>query len=252
MLDLKKSGNPIFKEDTFRPINFDREGQEVMSLQGTINKTGLLLLFVGVGAVYSWNYALKIETWETLKMYSIGCAIAAFVCAIVLNFKKEWAAYLAPAYSLLQGVSLGIISCLMDYIFPGIALQALTITMAIFGVMLLAYKFKLLQATPMFKKVVIISTIGIGVVYLISIGMRLFGAEMPFLHDNSPIGIGISLFIVVIAALNFILDFHYIEENVKNGAPKNMEWFAAFGLIVTLVWLYIEVLRLLSKLRSND
>lgn len=252
MLDLKKSGNPIFKEDTFRPINFDREGYEVMSLQGTINKTGLLLLFVAVGAIYSWNYAMSIETWESLKIYSIGCAIAAFVCAIVLNFKKDWAPYLAPAYALLQGVSLGILSCLMDYIFPGIALQALTITLAIFAVMLLAYKFKLLRATPMFKKVVIISTIGIGAVYMISLVMRIFGAEMPFLHDSSPIGIGISLFIVVIAALNFILDFHYIEENVEKRAPKNMEWFAAFGLIVTLVWLYIEVLRLLSKLRSND
>lgn len=251
-MDLQKSGNPIFKEDTFKRISFDQQDQEVMTLQGTVNKTGILLLFVAIGAIYSWNYASSIETWDQLKMYAIGCSIAAFICAIALTFKKEWAMYLAPAYSILQGVSLGIISCLMNYIFPGIALQALTITLAIFAVMFFAYKFRILQATPMFTKVIVISTIGIAAVYMISMIASMFGTTIPYLHDNSPIGIGISLFIVAIASLNFILDFHYIEENVKNGAPKNMEWYGAFGLIVTLVWLYIEILRLLSKLRSND
>jgi uncharacterized YccA/Bax inhibitor family protein len=157
---------------------------------------------------------------------------------------------------LLEGLFLGAISAVFNAAFaesyPGIVMQAVLLTLGTAGAMFLLYQFRIIQATPTFKKVIIMATAGIALFYLIAIVLRLFGVQMPYLHDNSMIGIGISLFIVTIAALNLILDFDRIEQGAAQGAPKYFEWFSAFGLLVTLVWLYLEMLRLLSKLASRD
>ena len=155
-----------------------------------------------------------------------------------------------------EGLFLGAISAYYDYIFaasyPSIIMHAVLLTMGTAAAMYILYQTGVIKATNTFRKVVMIATAGIGIFYLISIVMRLFGSQMPYLHDSSPIGIGISLVIVVVAALNLILDFDMIDQGSQNGAPKYFEWYSAFGLMVTIVWLYLEILRLLSKLSSRD
>jgi uncharacterized YccA/Bax inhibitor family protein len=169
---------------------------------------------------------------------------------LVIAFKMDMAPTLAPIHAILEGLFVGALSQVLNKMYPGIVAQAITITLGIMLTMLVLYRTGIIKATPMFVKVVSICTIGIGVTYLISIGISLFGGRMPFIHDSTPLGIGISLFTAGIAALNFVLDFDMIERGAEQGQPKFMEWYGAFGLMVTLVWLYIEILRLLRKLRD--
>jgi uncharacterized YccA/Bax inhibitor family protein len=181
-------------------------------------------------------------------MVAVG-ALSGFVIAIVLAFKQNLAPSLAPAYAMAQGLAVGAVSLAYESMYSGIVVQALAGTFGILGLMLLLYRARIIQATPMFVKVVVFATLGIMVMYLANFVMMLFGARMPFLHDNTPLGIGISVVICIVAALNFILDFDLIEKGAESGAPKYMEWYGAFGLLVTLIWLYLELLRLLAKLR---
>lgn len=185
-----------------------------------------------------------------------GSMIGGFILALVITFKKEWSPYLALGYAVLEGLFLGAISAIFNAMFaasyPGIIMQAVLLTLGTCVAMYGLYHFRILQATQTFKKVIITATIGIGFFYLITLVLRMFGIQMPFLHDNSLLGIGISLFIVAIAALNLILDFDRIEQGAAQGAPKYFEWYGAFGLLVTIVWLYIEILRLLSRFASRD
>jgi uncharacterized YccA/Bax inhibitor family protein len=181
---------------------------------------------------------------------AIGGAIGGFVVALVVGFKPDTAPFLGPAYALLQGLFIGALSSVLERAFPGLVLQAVLMTFGVAIAMLLAYQSGLIRATPMFVKVVVGMTLGIGVVYLISMGMSLFGGRMPFLHEATPLGIGISVVILIVAALNLVLDFDFIEKGVEGGAPKSMEWFGAFALVVTLLWIYIESLRLLAKIRE--
>jgi uncharacterized YccA/Bax inhibitor family protein len=177
--------------------------------------------------------------------------VAGLIVAMVTIFKKTWAPATAPAYALLEGLALGGISAFFEVQFPGIVIQAVALTLGTLFALLVAYKSGLIRATENFRLGVLAATGGIMVVYLISFfGRMFFGWQMPFIHDSGPVGIAFSLFVVVIAALNLVLDFDFIERG-HGTAPKYMEWFAAFGLVVTLVWLYLEILRLLSKLRSN-
>jgi uncharacterized YccA/Bax inhibitor family protein len=158
----------------------------------------------------------------------------------------------APVYAVLEGLFLGGISAFYEAQFQGIVIQAVGLTFGTLAALLLAYKSGMIRATENFKLGVAAATGGIMLVYLVSLGMSFFGMRMPYLHESGPLGIGISVFIVVIAALNLVLDFDFIEQGAAQGAPKYMEWYAAFGLLVTLIWLYLEILRLLSKLRSRD
>jgi uncharacterized YccA/Bax inhibitor family protein len=181
----------------------------------------------------------------------LGGALLGFVIALVTVFKRTWAPISAPIYALCQGLFLGGISAILDKSYPGIAIQAISLTFGVMFVMLLAYKFRIIRATRGFKLGVIAATGGIVIVYLVNMVMGFFGRQIYFLNSAGPWGIGISLFIVVIAALNLILDFDMIENAARMGAPKYMEWYGAFGLMVTLVWLYLEILRLLSKMRRR-
>ena len=247
-----KSGNPVLSEKSFSDT-LAHLHEERMTVRGTANKFGLLLIMVLGAASFSWS--LFYQGYNVMPLM-IGSAIGGFIVALIISFKKTWAPKLALAYALLEGIFIGAISAVFNYAFaesyPGIVMQAVLLTLGTAGAMYGLYHFGIIKATQTFKKVIITATAGIALFYLIAFVLRLFGVQMPYLHDNSAIGIGISLFIVAIAALNLILDFDRIEEGAAQGAPKYYEWFCAFGLLVTLVWLYLEMLRLLSKLSSRD
>jgi uncharacterized YccA/Bax inhibitor family protein len=220
-----------------------------MSIKGTLNKSILLFLILLVTASLSWRLAQYNP--ELLPSLMIGSGIVGFVLAMVTIFAHKYAKYTAPLYVAAQGLLLGSVSMLYESLFSGIVLQAILITFAIMGVMLFLFRSEIIKVTDKFRSGVIIATGGIALVYILSFVLGFFGVEIPYLHQGGPIGIAISAFIVVIAALNLILDFNFIQEASDRGAPKDMEWFAAFGLMLTLIWLYLEVLRLLSYLNRR-
>jgi uncharacterized YccA/Bax inhibitor family protein len=248
MADFLRSTNPVLKERAFAgaiPTG------ETMTIQGTVNKTGLLLLFVVATAAWTWGLAHS-ETPNAAVPWMLGGLVGGLVVALVTVFKKEWSPISAPIYALLEGLVLGGISAIFDKSYPGIAMQAISLTFGVMFVMLLAYKMRIVQATRGFKLGVIAATGGIAIVYAINMVMSLFfHTQMSFLYASTPLGIGISVFVVIIASLNLIIDFDMIETGARMGAPKYMEWYGAFGLMVTLVWLYMEMLRLLSKVRRR-
>jgi len=226
-------------------------GSQRMTLQGTVNKSLFLILLVVLTGGYVWNLFFQNPDQPDLVMpWMIGGLIGGFIVAIVTAFKHTWAPVLAPVYAALEGLALGGISAIFEARFPGIVMQAVGLTVGVFIALLMAYTSGLIKPTENFKLGVFAATGGIALLYLVNVGMRMFGfGGMGFIHDSGPIGIGFSVFVVIIASMNLVLDFDFIEEGAIQGAPKYMEWYAAFGLLVTLVWLYIEILRLLSKLR---
>lgn len=237
------TSNPVFSNKAFAA----QADGEVMTIKGTVNKSIFLFLLLLITASLSWQLAeFDPSLLSTLLWPS---AIVGFILALITIFAKKYAMYTAPLYAAAEGFFLGAISMVYNIIMPGIILQAVLLTAAILGVMLFAYKFGIIKPSQRFRSGVMIATGGIGLVYLASFMMNIFGLNMPYIHDGGPIGIGISVFIVIIAALNLILDFSFIENAANQNAPKYMEWYAAFGLMVTLIWLYLEILRLLSKIR---
>lgn len=250
MADLLRSNNPVLKEKAFTG---ELLAGQAMTIQGTVNKTGLLLLFVVVAAAWTWGLAHS-QTPADAIPWMLGGMVLGLVTALVTVFKKTWSPISAPIYALCEGLLLGGISAILDKSYPGIAIQAVSLTFGVLFVLLLAYKFGMIRATNRFKLVIGAATGGILILYLINMVTGLFfHTQMSFLSfDNAtPWGIGISLFIVVVAALNLIIDFDMIENAARMGAPKYMEWYGAFGLMVTLIWLYMEILRLLSKVRRR-
>jgi uncharacterized YccA/Bax inhibitor family protein len=216
-----------------------------MSIQGTVNKTLFLLALVVFSAGTAWSSPGQ---WSRLLMPMV---LGAFGIAVVTVFKKEWAWATSPVYAALEGIILGVLSSVFERQYPGIVIQAVSLTFGTLLGLLLAYTSRLIKATENFKLGVAAATFGIMAVYLVNLAMGFFGRPMMFLHESSPLGIGISVFVVIIAALNLVLDFDFIERGAESGAPKYMEWYGAFGLMVTLVWLYLEMLRLLSKMRDR-
>lgn len=251
-----RSGNPALKESTFLDLGTGSVVQgdsQAMSLNGTVNKTGLLLLLTVITAAYAWSQiSITPEGATGLMPFMLIGGLGGFVLAMVTVFKKTWAPVTAPAYALVEGLFLGAISSMFEARFPGIVMQAVMLTFGTLFALLLAYRSGLIKATENFKLGVAAATGGIFLLYLVSFGMSLFGKNIPYIHESGLIGIGFSLFVVVVAALNLVLDFDFIETGVEQRAPKYMEWYAAFGLMVTLVWLYVEFLRLLSKLQSRN
>jgi uncharacterized YccA/Bax inhibitor family protein len=247
MANLMRTSNPALNEKAFK-------GQvaigEAMTLQGTVNKTGLLLLCVVATSAWTWGLAHS-ERPEAAMPWMIGGMIGGFVVALVTIFKKQWSPLTAPLYALLEGLVLGGISAIFEKSYPGIAVQAVGLTFGTLFVMLLAYKSGVIRATQGFKLGVIAATGGIAVFYLVEMLLGFFHVQVPAINSSGFIGIGFSLFVVIIAALNLVLDFDMIETGVQNGAPKYMEWYGAFGLMVTLIWLYLEILRLLGKARRR-
>ena len=177
--------------------------------------------------------------------------IGGFIAALITLFKKHWSPITAPIYALAQGLFLGGISALYEAQFQGIVIQAIGLTLGILSSLLFLYKTGIVKPTENFRLMVTSATMGITLLYLVSMVMNMFGASIGFIHSNGLMGIGFSLFVVAIAALNLVLDFDFIEQGAEQNAPKYMEWFGAFSLMVTLIWLYLEMLRLLAKLRSR-
>ena len=251
-----RSGNPALKESTFLDLGsgtvVSRAADGAMTLNGTVNKTGLLLVLAVITAAFAWNQVEVTAEGMTGGLYVWGGLIGGFILAMVTVFKKEWSPVTAPMYALVEGFFLGGISAVFEARYPGIVFQAVLLTFGTLFALLFAYRSGLIKATENFKLGVVAATGGIALVYLATIVLGFFGVDIPMIHDSGIVGIGFSLFVIVIAALNLVLDFDLIESGVEQCAPKYMEWYGGFGLMVTLVWLYIEFLRLLSKLQSRN
>ena len=242
-----RTGNPALSSKTFQ---IDNDSTNKMTLEGSVNKSGMSLLILMVTAFYTFQT-------QNLDFIWIGF-IGGFILAIVTIFKKHWAPYTVPLYAVLEGLALGGISLIFNMKYPGIALQAVTLTFGIFGALLFAYKTKIIQATENFRLGIFAATAGIGIAYIINLIVSWWsGSPLYFMAIGEPgapapmISVGFSVFVVIIAALNLVLDFDFIEQGAEIGAPKYMEWYAAFGLLITLIWLYMEILRLLAKLQSR-
>jgi uncharacterized YccA/Bax inhibitor family protein len=241
---MLRSGNPALKDDTFNVPSLTSE--ETMTIQGTVWKTWALLLLVFASGYWSWNQPGRITAWL------MPLCLISFGVALVTIFKKQWAPVLAPIYAFLEGLLLGVISVMFEKNYPGIVMQAVVLTFTTLGALLLAYQSRLIKVTENFKLGLFAATGAVALTYLINFGMSFFGKSIPIIHEASTAGIIFSAVVVVIAAFNLVLDFDFIEKGAESGAPKYMEWYGAFGLMVTLIWLYLELLRLLSKTRRRD
>lgn len=252
-MSLFKSSNPAFSEKRFNqtlPDVLDVNFENSMTVTGTLQKFGFLMLMLLGTAFFSWRtFALGGNITPLLY----GGIFGGLVVAIIIIFKQSWSPYLAPLYALLEGLAVGAISAVYNEAFnamaPNIIINAVGLTIGVAFAMYILYSFRVIKATEKFKSVIITATAGIAIFYFIVMILRMFGYDnMPFLHEGSVMGIGFSLFVTAIASLNLILDFDRIEKGSQMGAPKYMEWYGAFGLQVTIVWLYLEILRLLSKI----
>ena len=238
--------NPVFNAQAFERAQNSARAVQPMTLQGTINKSFLLLFICLLGAMFGWQNPFLIA--KALWVFLIG----GFVLAMFISFKPQVAPLLAPVYAFLEGLCLGIISLAFNKEFPGIVLQAVFVTLAVFLVMLTLYKTRIIQASRGFVIGVLSATCGVALFYLVCWVLMLCGVNVSFLTGSSPIAIGINLLICAIAAANLILDFNFIDKMTGSYvAPKYMEWYAGFGLLVTLVWLYLEILKALAKSRRR-
>lgn len=247
---MVRTANPALNNDTF--VNTARTGVsdgKVMTLMGTVHKTGILLLLVLLSASWVWG---KFFAQESIGVYTVVGALGGLVAALATVFKKELSAYTAPAYAVLEGLFLGGFSAMFEARFPGIVIQAVALTFGTLFALLVAYRSGLIKPTENFKLGVFAATGAIGLFYLASMILGFFHVNVPGLNDATPLGIAISVVIVIVAALNLVLDFDFIEKGAQMRVPKYMEWYAGFGLLVTLIWLYVEILRLLSKIRSRN
>ncbi|MFP4105813.1 MAG: Bax inhibitor-1/YccA family protein [Phycisphaerae bacterium] len=242
------SGNPVLGEKLFLDRSEARE-TNAMTVQGTATRALLLLILVVGSAAVSWRMASAQP--ELSGILVGGGLIGGLVLAMITIFKQEWARVTSPIYALLEGVALGAISMLFEKAYPGIVGSAVGLTFGVLLLMLVIYKLRIIRVTPMFARGVMAATGAVALVYMVSFVLRIFGTSVPYIHESGTLGILFSVAVVVIAALNLALDFHMIETGQEQGLPKYMEWYAAFALMVTLVWLYIEILRLLAKARGR-
>jgi len=247
---LFKTSNPALNADVVRGQGIAYG--EGMTISGTVNKAGILVICCVATAALTWNMFLNSRSPETVMPLGLLGLIGGFIVAIATIFKKTWAPVTAPLYSLLEGLVLGTASAALEVRFPGIAIQAVGLTFGTLIALLLAYRSGVIKVTDNFRLGVVAATGGIALFYVATLILGFFGVRFPSIYGAGPLGIGISVFIVIIAALNLVLDFDFIESGARAGAPKYMEWYGAFGLMVTLIWLYLEILRLLSKLRSRN
>ncbi|MGH9504192.1 MAG: Bax inhibitor-1/YccA family protein [Terriglobales bacterium] len=245
---LMKTSNPALSANTFRLAHTD--SGESMTISGAVNKTGILLICAVLTAAWSWNRFTVAPQTATLPLM-IGL-IGGFIVAMVTIFKKEWSPVTAPLYALLEGLVLGSVSAMYEARFHGIAIQAVGLTFGTLVALLIAYRAGVIRATEKFKLGVIAATGGIAIFYVAEIVLGFFGVHFSTINGSGAIGIGFSVVVVIVAALNLVLDFDFIENGARSGVPKYMEWYAAFGLMVTLIWLYLEILRLLSKINSRE
>ena len=247
---MMRTANPALNRKTFEG-GIARQMDERMTINGTVHKTAFLLMLAIVPAMWVWAQFFATKNPAVIMPYMIGGLIGGLIFAMITIFKRTWAPVTAPMYAVLEGLFLGGISATFEAMYPGIVIQAVGLTFGTLFFLLFAYRSGMIKVTENFKLGVVAATGGIFFVYLISFVLGFFGINVGFIHESGLMGIGFSMFVVVIAALNLVLDFDFIEHGAESGAPKYMEWRAAFGLMVTLVWLYLEILRLLAKLNSR-
>lgn len=254
---LFQSGNPTLSQKIFdRSVN--AASSETMTVRGTINKFGFLMIMLLVGAAYTWYLYQDFNKEGTMVTLMWVGLIGGLILSLVISFKPNLSPYLAPAYAILEGFAIGAISAVLNNVFsekkyPGIVMQAVAITFGVALTVFALYNFGIIKATQKFKAIMMTAIIGIFVFYMIWMILGLFHVQLSFMNwdDASPLGIGINIFVAVIAALSLVLDFDRIEKGAESGAPKYMEWYGGFGLLVTMVWLYIEILKLLSRFASR-
>ena len=247
-----RTSNPTLNPEVFSGLRHVSDRSEAMTVSGVINKTAILLFLVLLSAGWTWNVFVQSGmNPASVSGYMMGGVIGGLIAALVTVFKKEWAPYTAPVYALLEGLFIGGVSSLFEANYPGIVIQATMMTFGTLAVMLAVYKSGLIEVNDKFRIGVVAATGAIALVYFISFIASFFGASMSFIYGSGLFGIGFSMVVVGIAALNLLLDFDLIEQGASHGLPKYMDWYAAFSLMVTLIWLYVEILRLLSKLRER-
>ena len=252
---LFKSGNPALQEKSFEGTIFQgiSTGQE-MTVNGTMNKFGVLIMLMLGSTLFAWSQYYKGSDPMPLMLVGVFGGLA---LALVMAFKKPWAVYLAPAYAILEGLFVGSVSAFFDDAYktkyPGLVMQAVALTLVVTLVMYLLYRYRIIKVTGKLRSVITIATICVAVFYLIQwVAFSVFNTQVgAFTNAATPLGIGFSVVVVCLAAFNLLLNFDTIEKGVEMKAAKYMEWYSAFGLLVTVVWLYLEILRLLSKLNRN-
>lgn len=257
-MNLTKSSNPALSNSVFSKVQTGVQ-TDVMTVEGTVNKTGLMFLILAFAATFTWRkffgaleYGSAEGAFSVVAPWLIGGGIGGFIVALITVFSPRYSNITAPIYAVFEGLFLGGLSAFFEMQFPGMVMRAVALTFGVFFIMLFLFRSGKIRATGKFRMAIIGATGGIALIYFISFIVGLFGGNIGFLHGNSMFSIGFSLVVVGIAALNLILDFDFIQRGADAQAPKIMEWYGAFGLMVTLVWLYIEILRLLSKLASRD
>lgn len=252
-MNFDKTSNPTLGEKIIKDYAFAAT-DGAMTVQGTINKIALLLALVIAGAVFTWTKTMSgVETGSVIGVqgWLIGGCISAFILALIITFKKNLAPVLSPVYAICEGLSLGALSAFFEVMFPGLVMRAVLLTFSVLFAMLFMYKVQIIKVTQRFRAIVLAATVGIALAYLISFILRLFGVHMDFMLGGGSFGLIISVVVVAIAALNLVLDFDFVEQGSQAGLPSYFEWYGAFGLMVTLIWLYIEILRLLAIVASN-
>lgn len=247
---LFDSSNPTLKEKTFeRSLSAEHTG-DTMTLNGTLNKFGILMALLVASTLFAWDQFQKGSNPSTFMMVGV---IGGLVMALIMMFKMSWAPVLAPGYAVMEGLFLGSLTALINEVYPGLPTQAVLLTLLVAGLMFLVYRFRIIPVTQRFRQIILVATVALSIFYLVQwIGAQFFGTMIAGgTMDSSAFGIGFSVFVVVLASLNLLLNFDMIEKGAEMQAPKFMEWYSAFGLLVTLIWLYLEILRLLTKLQRR-
>ncbi|MDY0143586.1 MAG: Bax inhibitor-1/YccA family protein [Bacteroidales bacterium] len=248
---IYKSRNPALDKDIFKEFGKGELREKPMTIEGTINKIVLLLMIVLTSAYFTWNLLLKSLTFENFRATLLISAGWGFLFGLVVILNKKKASIFAPIYCIFEGVALGTLSVIAEQVFPGIIIQAISLTFSVFIVLLIIYKLRIIRVDKNFTLIITSITTGVALFYLISFAFNRMGIVLPYLHENSLGGIIFSVFVVILASLNLVIDFDFIEQGVDMRIPKYMEWYCAFGLMVTLIWLYLEILNLLMKLRKK-
>lgn len=246
-MNFNKTSNPTLGENIINNYAY-ASTDRTMTVQGAINKVGLLLALVVAGAIFTWSKVMTaVEMGEgSVQGWMIGGSIAGFVLALVITFKKEWAPMLSPVYAVCEGLCIGALSAFFEAMLPGLVLRAVLLTFGVLFALLFMYKMRIITVTQRFRAIVLCATVGIAIAYLVTFIISLFGVNMSFMYGGGSLGLVISLVVVAIASLNLVLDFDFIEQGAQSNLPAYFEWYSAFGLMVTLIWLYIEILRLLA------
>lgn len=247
-----KSSNPTLQEKSFQGTVLEgiSTGQE-MTIKGTMNKLGVLFALMLASTLFAWT---QFDKASDPKLFIYIGAFGGLGVAIVYMFKKQWGAVLAPIYAILEGLFVGSISAIYNYVYPGLPMQAVALTLLVTLIMFLIYRYKIIKVTSKFRTVIVVATSAIAVFYLIQLLTYSFGGSAfasSLTSSNTPLSIGFSILVTGLAAFNLLLNFDTVEKGVEMRANKYMEWYCAFGLLVTLVWLYLEILRLLSKFQRN-